>query len=213
MKFSIKTDQLDKQLSDVLVIGVYESLKVVCEKLSLSPIAIGHIASALKQGDMSGKVGSSLILYNVSGIKIPKILLIGLGKEKEFDGKKYHAAVRSMVYALKKMETWMLTVILFVTGTILTIIGFFLRSAYSTINKQIEILTLENQKRIEDQGKLKGKFELLEQENRLKLQHIEENTQHEIRVMATKIGDLSDTVGELVRIQMNGTTRRRNTNN
>jgi len=34
MKFSIKTDQLDKQLSDVLVIGVYESLKVVCEKLS-----------------------------------------------------------------------------------------------------------------------------------------------------------------------------------
>ncbi len=107
----------------------------------------------------------------------------------------------------------MLTVILFVTGTILTIIGFFLRSAYSTINKQIEILTLENQKRIEDQGKLKGKFELLEQENRLKLQHIEENTQHEIRVMATKIGDLSDTVGELVRIQMNGTTRRRNTNN
>lgn len=111
------------------------------------------------------------------------------------------------------METWMLTVILFVTGTILTIIGFFLRSAYSTINKQIEILTLENQKRIEDQGKLKGKFELLEQENRLKLQHIEENTQHEIRVMATKIGDLSDTVGELVRIQMNVSTRRRNSNN
>jgi leucyl aminopeptidase len=104
MKFSIKTDQLDKQLSDVLVIGVYESLKVVCEKLSLSPSAIGHIASALKQGDMSGKVGSSLILYNVPGIKIPKILLIGLGKEKEFDGKKYHAAVRSMVYALKKMD-------------------------------------------------------------------------------------------------------------
>ena len=104
MKFSIKTDQLDKQLSDVLVIGVYESLKVVCEKLSLSPSAIGHITSALKQGDMSGKVGSSLILYNVSGIKIPKILLIGLGKEKEFDGKKYHAAVRSMVYALKKMD-------------------------------------------------------------------------------------------------------------
>ena len=111
------------------------------------------------------------------------------------------------------METWVLTVAIFTASTILAIIGFFLRSAYSSINKQIEMLTLENQKRIEDQGKLKGKFELLEQENRLKLQHIEENTQHEIRVMATKIGDLSDTVGELVRIQMNGTTRRRNNNN
>ena len=114
-----------------------------------------------------------------------------------------------------KMESWVLTLILFIAGTILTIIGFFLRGAYSNINKQIETLTLENQKRIEEQGKLKGKFELLEQENRLKLQHIEENTQHEIRIMATKIGDLSDTVGELVRIQMNAATsaRRRNSNN
>ncbi|NBW52593.1 MAG: leucyl aminopeptidase, partial [Betaproteobacteria bacterium] len=104
MKFSIKTDQLEKQRSDVLVIGVYESLTVVCDKLSLSPSSIGHIGSALKHGDMSGKIGSSLILYNVPGIKIPKILLIGLGKEKEFDGKKYHAAVRFMVNALKKMD-------------------------------------------------------------------------------------------------------------
>lgn len=104
MKFSIKTDQLDKQRADVLVIGVYESLKVVCDKLSLTAISIGHIASLLKHGDMSGKVGSSLILYNVPGIKIPKILLIGLGKEKEFDAKKYHAAVKSMVYGLKKMD-------------------------------------------------------------------------------------------------------------
>ena len=111
------------------------------------------------------------------------------------------------------MENIILPLSIFIATTVVAIIGFFLRSAYSTINKQIEVLTLENQKRIEDQGKLKGKFELLEQENRLKLQHIEENTQHEIRVMATKIGDLSDTVGELVRIQMNGATRRRNTNN
>jgi hypothetical protein len=111
------------------------------------------------------------------------------------------------------METWVLTIAIFTASTILAIIGFFLRSAYSTVNKQIETLTLENQKRIEDQGRLKGKFELLEQEQRLKLQHIEENTQHEIKNMATKVGELSDVVGDLVRIQMNGTTRRRNTNN
>jgi len=111
------------------------------------------------------------------------------------------------------METGLLTIGIFVASIIIAIIGFFLRSAYGTINKQIEVLTLENQKRIEDQGKLKGKFELLEQEHRLKLQHIEENTQHEIKNMATKVGELSDVVGDLVRIQMNATTRRRNNNN
>lgn len=111
------------------------------------------------------------------------------------------------------METGLLTIGIFVATVIIAIIGFFLRSAYGTINKQIEVLTLENQKRIEDQGKLKGKFELLEQEHRLKLQHIEENTQHEIKNMATKVGELSDVVGDLVRIQMSATTRRRNNNN
>ena len=111
------------------------------------------------------------------------------------------------------METWVLTVAIFTASTILAIIGFFLRSAYSNVNKQIEMLTLENQKRIEDQGKLKGKFELLDQAQRLKLQHIEENTQHEIKNMAAKVGELSDIVGDLVRIQMNGSTRRRNNNN
>jgi hypothetical protein len=105
------------------------------------------------------------------------------------------------------MESWIITIIIFISGTILTIIGFFLRGAYNNINSQIENLTFENQKRLEEQGKLKGKFELLEQEHRLKYQLIEESTQHEIRTMAGKIGELSDTVGELVRIQMNVTTR------
>jgi leucyl aminopeptidase len=104
MKFSIKTYQLDKQRSDVLVIGVYDSLKLANDKSSLNASTVSHIATILKHGDMSGKTGSSLILYNVPGTKIPKILLIGLGKEKELDGKKYRAAVRAMVYALKKMD-------------------------------------------------------------------------------------------------------------
>ena len=104
MKFSIKTDQLDKQRSDVLVIGVYDSLKLLYDKSSLNASSISYITTILKHGDMSGKAGSSLILYNVPGIKITKILLIGLGKEKELDGKKYHAALRAMVYTLKKMD-------------------------------------------------------------------------------------------------------------
>ena len=66
--------------------------------------SINHISTILKHGDMSGKTGSSLILYSVPGIKISKILLIGLGKEKELDGNKYRAAIRTMMQALKKMD-------------------------------------------------------------------------------------------------------------
>lgn len=104
MKFSIKTDQLEKQHSDVLVLGVYDSPKVVYDKSLLNAATINHINTILKHGDMDGKVGSSQILYNTPGLKIPKILLIGLGKEKELDAKKYHSAVRAMFHMLKKMN-------------------------------------------------------------------------------------------------------------
>ena len=95
-----------------------------------------------------------------------------------------------------------LTIIIFASTVIIGIIGFFLRNAYGSITKDINQLKGESHRHVEEQGKLKGKIELLEQESRLKLQHIEETTQHEIRTMAGKIGELSDTVGELVRIQM-----------
>lgn len=95
-----------------------------------------------------------------------------------------------------------LTLTIFISTVVIGLIGFFLRTAYSTITKDINSLKSDSNKHVEEQGKLKGKIELLEQESRLKLQHIEETTQHEIRTMASKIGELSDTVGELVRIQM-----------
>lgn len=108
-----------------------------------------------------------------------------------------------------------LTITIFASTVIIGIIGFFLRNAYSSVTKDINSLKTDSNKHVEEQGKLKGKIELLEQESRLKLQHIEETTQHEIRTMATKIGELSDTVGELVRIQMGAqpsNRRRRATN-
>ena len=55
MKFSIKTDHPEKQRSDVLVFGVYDSLKVAYDKPILSTSTINYIASILKHGDMSGK--------------------------------------------------------------------------------------------------------------------------------------------------------------
>lgn len=77
-------------------------------------------------------------------------------------------------------------------SAIVAIIGYFLKLVHTDVRKSTE-----------DMGKLKGKIELVEQENRLKYQLIQETTQQEIKNMAQKIGELSDTVHELVRHQMN----------
>jgi hypothetical protein len=53
-------------------------------------------------------------------------------------------------------------------------------------------------KNTEEQGKLKGKIELVEQEARLKYQAIQEQTQLEIKNLAKNVGDLANTVRELI---------------
>lgn len=91
-----------------------------------------------------------------------------------------------------------LTITLFVAGSILTIFGFFLRTAYNDTRKDIEILINNQSKTSEELGKLKGKIELVQQENQLKYQAIQELTQLEIKNLAKHVSELSDAVKELI---------------
>jgi hypothetical protein len=75
----------------------------------------------------------------------------------------------------------------FIIGTAVLIIGYFLKIVHTDVRKNTE-----------DQGKLKGKIELVEQEARLKYQAIQEQTQLEIKNLAKNVGDLANTVRELI---------------
>ena len=103
------------------------------------------------------------------------------------------------------MTSSTLTIALFIAGLVIALISFFLRTSYGNITTGLEELKSDFHLHREDHGKLKGKLELLEQEHRLKYQLIQETTQQEIKNMAHKIGELSDTVGELVRFQIKQT--------
>ena len=96
------------------------------------------------------------------------------------------------------METWVITIILFVTGTVLTIFGFFLRTAYLDTRKDIELLIQTDIKRSEELGRLKGKIELVQQSSELKYQAIQELTQLEIKNLARNVSELSDAVKQLI---------------
>jgi hypothetical protein len=53
-------------------------------------------------------------------------------------------------------------------------------------------------KNTEEQGKLKGKIELVQQENQLKYQAIQELTQLEIKNLARNVSELSDAVKQFI---------------
>ena len=64
--------------------------------------------------------------------------------------------------------------------------------------KDVEFLMTNYTKMNEELGKLKGKIELVQQENQLKYQAIQELTQLEIKNLAKNVSELSDAVKQLI---------------
>jgi len=102
MEFSIKSGKPEKLRSDCLIVGVFESRKLSAAAASIDTAAQGFITEVLKHGDMDGKLGASLLLHSVPGILSVRVLLVGLGKEREFKETDYRKAVSASIKALAK---------------------------------------------------------------------------------------------------------------
>ena len=101
MEFSIKSGNPEKQRGACVVVGVFESRKLTPSATSIDKASNGHLSDLLRRGDMDGKAGSTLLLHNVPGTVCDRVLLVGLGKEKEFRDKAYCAAIRNTLKALR----------------------------------------------------------------------------------------------------------------
>lgn len=99
MEFSIKNGNPEKQRSDCLIVGVYEGRKLSASANLIDQAAKGYLSTLLKRGDMEGKLGTTLLLHAVPGIASERLLLVGLGKDREFDEKHYRQVVKSAIKA------------------------------------------------------------------------------------------------------------------
>ena len=102
MEFSIKSGSPEKQRSACVVVGVFEPRKLSVPAEVVDNAARNHLSDLLRRGDMEGKAGSTLLLHNVPGTEADRVLLIGLGKEKEFREKEYRNAIATAVRTLNE---------------------------------------------------------------------------------------------------------------
>jgi leucyl aminopeptidase len=98
-----------------VVIGVFEPRKLTLPAELLDNAAGNYISDIIRRGDMEGKSGATLLLHNVPGTLCERVLLVGLGKEKEFREKEYRDAIRCAVKTLN--ETGAFDGTLFLTET------------------------------------------------------------------------------------------------
>jgi len=112
VEFSIKSGSPEKQRSACVVVGVFEPRKLTLPAELLDNAARNYISDIIRRGDMEGKAGTTLLLHNVPGTLCDRVLLVGLGKEKEFREKEYSDAIRVAVKMLNETGSFDGTVFL-----------------------------------------------------------------------------------------------------
>ena len=112
MEFSIKSGSPEKQRTACVVIGVFEPRKLCVPGEILNAASDNHISDLLRRGDMEGKAGSTLLLHNVPGTLCDRVLLVGLGKEKDFREKEFRDAILTTVRTLNETGAFDATVTL-----------------------------------------------------------------------------------------------------
>jgi leucyl aminopeptidase len=100
VEFSIKSGCPEKQRTACVVVGVFEHRKQTFSCELMDQISGAYISNILRSGDMDGKLGSTLILHNVPNTLCDRVMLVGLGKEREFKDKAFRQAIASAVKAL-----------------------------------------------------------------------------------------------------------------
>jgi leucyl aminopeptidase len=101
VEFSTKRISPEKQRSACAVVGVFEGRHLTEAARRLDVAAGGYLSDVMKRGDMDGRAATTLMLPAVPGVPCDRVLLVGLGKEREFADKAYRDAVRAAIKALQ----------------------------------------------------------------------------------------------------------------
>ena len=106
MEFNIKSGSPEKQRSACVVVGVFDNRKLSLSAELIDRASNGYISEIIRRGDMEGKLGSTLLLHNVRGTLADRVLLIGLGKERDFRDKEFRSAIKTAVKLLNETGSY-----------------------------------------------------------------------------------------------------------
>jgi leucyl aminopeptidase len=100
MEFSTKNLRPEKQRTACIVVGVFESRKLSGAAGAVDRATRGHVLDIVRSGGMQGRLASTLMVHRAPHLGGARLLLVGLGREREFGDKQYREACRSATRAL-----------------------------------------------------------------------------------------------------------------
>jgi len=101
MEFSIKPGTPEKHRSGCLVVGVFDGRKLSGSAQEIDTASKGYLTQVLRGGDHEGALGKTLLLHKVPQVAADRVLLVGLGRERDFHEGPYRAALAAAAKALR----------------------------------------------------------------------------------------------------------------
>ena len=102
MQFSIKSGNPEKQRTACLIVGITEPRRLTPAAKAIDGVSKKYIANLIRRGDITGKLGQSLLLHNIPGTVADRVLLIGCGRERDIDTRQYLTIIDNMYRALEQ---------------------------------------------------------------------------------------------------------------
>src|SRR5882672_2738503 len=101
MEFSIKSGSPEKQRTGCVVVGVFDGRKLSASAQGIDGASRHYLSEVLRRGDLDGKLGATLLLHSVPQIPADRVLLVGLGRERDFNEAAYRTALAAATRALR----------------------------------------------------------------------------------------------------------------
>jgi leucyl aminopeptidase len=89
LQFSLGTAAPETVDTACVLVGVYEHGVLTSAAAQLDSAAGGLIKRQVESGDISGKAGSSTLLFAPAGVTAKRVLVVGLGTQKSFDAARF----------------------------------------------------------------------------------------------------------------------------
>lgn len=104
MKFKLDINEVIKQRTDCLIIGIYDNSELTPAAKKLNEISQGYLKKWLNKGDFQAKIGQTQLLFSVPNVKTDRILVVGCGKKSPLSNRDYRKIISASIKALNSLK-------------------------------------------------------------------------------------------------------------
>src|SRR6185312_10499635 len=101
IQFSLSQLPPETNPAPCVVVGVFEERMLSSAAARVDEKSGGAIKRLIESGDISGKIGATHMLFALTNMAAPRVLVVGLGEQKKFDAARFLRASSDAARALK----------------------------------------------------------------------------------------------------------------